>query len=110
MRSIPEGMMEVWASGEMKEPIEGVRFSNEGVQLGFALFVKREDWEDAQSVLNQQVEQLKRVYHEKLKTALTDTRNDVMDNLRIELSEQYDSQLEKAQKEIIKLKEQINGI
>jgi len=112
MKEIPEGMMEVWASGEIKEPIEGVRFSNEGVSLGFSKLVEEDNWGVAQMILNKQVSNLKKIYHEKLKSAITETRNDVIDLLREELSTEYDHKLELSKEEIIKLKKLLtdNGV
>ena len=103
MNTIPEGKELVWAEAVYKEPIEGIPFSNTGLTVGVSKYV---DIGEAQGALDSAVQRLVEEYFKKLSEQIKSTRNELVDKIRAEVSEEKDGIIEKAKEEYLKLREE----
>ena len=103
MNTIPEGKEMIWTEAVYKEPIEGVPFSNVGLTVGVSKYIEESQRAE---ILEEQINKLVKTYFDKLAKNVRNTRNELMDKLRKDISEEYESRLEKAKEIVIELKEE----
>ena len=103
MNTIPEGKQQIYAEALYKEPIDGVPFSNAGFTVAITKNVFEGD-KNAEAVLQEQVERLCKWYFEKLKKDVLETRNEMIDKIRVELDAKYKDYIKQLKDERDKLK------
>lgn len=94
----------------VKAPIKGVSFSNEEASLGLEFEVADNDWVAVEEELYKQVQAVAKKYFNKLAEEIEEGQDNLLDKIKVELSKEYEEKLELAKAEIIKLREQLNGI
>lgn len=97
----------------LKAPIKGVPFSNEEVSLEVEdTEIGKEDWGAVQSLMKEQAKVIVKDYLDKLSSEISEGQSEVVQKLQVELAKTYGDKLEKATKEIYKLKDLLktNGI
>ena len=102
--TIPEGKALVWVEAVYKEPIEGIPFSNEGMTIGMAVYVDKDNREQLRTELDTEIKVMTKEYFDKLATEIKSTRNTLIDQVRVELDEKYKGYIKELKEEIIKLK------
>jgi len=107
MNTIPEGKELLWAEAVYKEPIQGIPFSNVGLTVGISKYIEEGK---SDSELDTLVQRMVKEYFKKLSEEVKSTRNDMIDNIRIEVSKEKDGIIEKAKEEYIKLREENNAL
>jgi hypothetical protein len=88
--TIPEDKALIWAEGMYKEQIEGIPFSNNGMTIGVAKYVSAENKEEQEELLDNAIERTTKRYFKKLEREILNTRNDMIDKIRIQLADKYD--------------------
>lgn len=111
MNTIPEGKEQIYVEATYKEPIEGVPFSNIGLTVAVSKYIEQGTIEEE---LDKQIQRLVKEYFDKLSNEMKakaddikETRNELIDKLRVELAEQYDEKLKKAKEIILEQREEI---
>lgn len=96
----------------LKAPIQRVPFSNEEVGLEVEREVPDDDWEKTYSIMSEQMKLMTNEYMEKLASEIEDGQSKAIEKLQIELAKTYEEKLDKASKEIFKLRDLLkqNGI
>ena len=107
MRSIPEGMMEIWTETSFKDRIADIQFTSQGVSLGVCRLVKDEDWDKASETLDKDTQRVLKEYYEKLSKEIRNTRNDMIDQIRIDVAKEKDEIIERAKVKVLELQEEI---
>lgn len=102
--TIPEGKELIWSEATYKEPIEGIPFSNTGITLGRAKYVDAKDAEKEKELLDEETERTVKRYFKKIAKDVKETRNELIDKLRIEFDEKYKAHIQELKDEILKLK------
>ena len=103
---IPEGKVQISGNASLKDQINGIPFTSQGYEVWVTKIVDEKDEKKQAELLDSLAERLAQTYYKKLDGELRSTRNDMVDNLRIELSKEYEEKLKKAKELIIKLKEE----
>ena len=103
---IPEGKVQISGSASLKDQINGIPFTSQGYEVWITKIVDEKDEKKQAELLDSLAERLAQTYYKKLDGELRSTRNDMVDNLRIELNKEYEEKLKKAKELIIKLKEE----
>lgn len=103
---IPEGKVQISGNASLKDQINGIPFTSQGCEVWVTKIVDEKDEKKQAGLLDSLAERLAHTYYKKLDGELRSTRNDMVDNLRIELSKEYEEKLKKAKELIIKLKEE----
>lgn len=106
MNNIPENKQQIYVEATYKEPIEGVPFSNTGLTVGLTKNIY-EGKGLIEKEIDSQIDRLCEDYFTKLKAKVLETRNDMIDQLRVEMDEKYTEHIQKLKDEIIKLKKQV---
>jgi hypothetical protein len=111
MNIIPEGKEQIYVEATYKEPIEGVPFSNIGLTVAVSKYI--EQGTEAKE-LDKQIQRLVKEYFDKLAEemkgkadSIKETRNELVDKLRVEIADQYDEKLKKAKEIILAQREEI---
>jgi len=111
MNTIPEGKEQIYVEATYKEPIEGVPFSNVGLTVAISKYI--EQGMEAKEI-DKQIQRLTEEYFNKLKEdirekadSIKETRNESIDKLRVELSQEYDEKLKRAKEIILEQREEI---
>lgn len=112
MDILPEGKVQITASANLKDRIDGIQFSSQGYEVWLTKIVDEDDQEKTAKLLDDTVERLVKQYYDKLAKEITTTRNEMIDTLRAELSGEYDAKLKFAKEEILKLRKLLtdNGL
>jgi len=103
---IPEGKVQISGNASLKDQINGIPFTSQGYEVWVTKVVDEKDEKKQEELLDSLVERLVKTYYKKLDEELRSTRNEMIDNLRIELNKEYEEKLKKAKELIIKLKEE----
>ena len=103
---IPEGKVQISGNASLKDQINGIPFTSQGYEVWITKIVDEKDEKKQAELLDSLAERLAQTYYKKLDGELRSTRNDMVDNLRIELNKEYEEKLKKAKELIIKLKEE----
>ena len=103
---LPEGKVQITASANLKDRIDGVQFTSQGYELWITKMVDEKDEEEQVRLLSNVAEELVQKYFEKLGKELKATRNELVDNLRIDLEKEYDVKIKKAKEMIIELRKE----
>jgi len=111
MNIIPEGKEQIYVEALYKEPIEGVPFSNIGLTVAVSKYIEQ-GTEDKE--LDKQIQRLAKEYFDKLAKEMRakaddikETRNQLADKIRVDISKEYDKKLKKAKEIILKQREEI---
>ncbi len=103
MNTIPEGKEMIWSEATYKEPIEGIPYSNVGLTVGRAIYIP-EGMKGQEKLLDEAVDRLAKEKFAKLKEDILTTRNEMLDEIRVELEKKYGKTIEDLQEEIKILK------
>jgi hypothetical protein len=103
MNTIPEGKEQIYVEAVYKEPIEGIPFSNLGLTVGISKYIN--EGEVAEE-LDKTIQRLVKEYFDRLATEIKDTRNDLIDKVRVEIAGEYDAKLDLAKDMIKELREE----
>lgn len=103
---IPEGKVQISGNASLKDQINGIPFTSQGYEVWITKIVDEKDEKKQAELLDSLAERLAQTYYKKLDGELRSTRNEMIDNLRIELNKEYEEKLKKAKELIIKLKEE----
>lgn len=106
IQTIPEGKVQISGNASLKDQINGIPFTSQGYEVWVTKVVDEKDEKKQAELLDSLAERLAQTYYKKLDGELRSTRNDMVDNLRIELNKEYEEKLKKAKELIIKLKEE----
>lgn len=104
---IPEGKVQISANASMKDRINGIDFTSQGVEVWATKLIDEKDEERLDKMLDEQIDRLVVRYYERLAKEITRTRNELVDKLRIELANEYEVKLKKAKEMIVDLQNQI---
>lgn len=103
---IPEGKVQITASANLKDRIANVQFTAQGYELWITKIVDEKDEDKQRELLNSVVEDLVQKYFAKLGKELKASRNELVDNLRIDLEKEYDVKIKKAKEMIMELRKE----
>jgi hypothetical protein len=115
---LPEGKVQITVSSELKDKIAGVDYTSQGLSVWLTRVVDSKNQEQMYTVAQDVVDLITQRYAEKLAKDLEvqkekyeqslqdmkDTRNPQIDQIRIDLSGEYDEKLKLAKQEILKLR------
>lgn len=104
MNIIPEGKEQIYVEAVYKEPIEGIPFSNVGLTVGVSKYI---DQGEIEKELDKQIQRLVKEYFDKLSAQIKESRNSLIDQLRVDLANEYDEKLKKAKEIILEQREEI---
>ena len=115
MNTIPEGKEQIYVEATYKEPIEGVPFSNIGLTVGVSKYIEQgTEAEKLTEELDKQIQRLVKEYFDKLSEdmkvkadTIKETRNELVDKLRVDIANEYDERLKKAKEIILAQREEI---
>lgn len=123
---LPEDKVQITVSSELKDKIAGVDYTSQGLSVWLTRVVDSKDQEQMYEVVQEVVDLITQRYAQKLAKDLEvqkekyeqslqdmkDTRNPQIDQIRIDLSGEYDDKLKLAKQEILKLRKLLkdNGI
>jgi DNA-binding transcriptional regulator PaaX len=103
---LPEGKVQITASANLKDRIDGIQFTSQGYEVWITKVVNEKDQEEQARILNNTAEELVQRYFGKLSKEITETRNDLVDNLRIDLEKKYADRLKKGKEMVLSLQEE----
>ena len=103
---LPEGKVQITASANLKDRIDGIQFTSQGYEVWITKVVNEKDQEEQARILNNTAEELVQRYFDKLSKEITETRNDLVDNLRIDLEKKYADRLKKGKEMVLSLQEE----
>ena len=106
MNNIPEGKQQIYVEATYKEPIEGVPFSNVGITVGVSKYIDDKPGE-IEKIIAENTQKAVERYTAKLQEAMLKGRNEVVDNLRVELDKKYAENIKALKDEVIKLRKQL---
>jgi hypothetical protein len=100
-------MIEITGTVELQEPIAGVDYSKNGFTLSATKYILEEDEKEMHTKLYELLETSVKIYFDRLKDQVQSTRNNMIDELRIEIEKEYEEKLKEAKKMILDQREQI---
>jgi DNA gyrase/topoisomerase IV subunit B len=104
---LPEGKTQVTVSGKLSDRINNVQFTNQGIEVWLTKVVDDDKEQETYDLLNALKDRLIEKYAKQLSDELTTTRNDAIDELRVELDAQYKEKMDKAREMILAMREEI---
>lgn len=98
--------MKVTSRFVLKTPIKDIPYSNEEVGLEIeSEEIEQNDWVAVKELMQSQMKEIVKEYLDKLSDEILNGQSAIVEKLQIELAKTYEDKLEKASKEIYRLRD-----